>query len=437
MISPFVPVLVGGLLAAGCLWGAFYSFRRKRLIDDTPTSKTQGVFIGVAELKGSAESEQPFAGFLSGLPSVWNSWEAQEHWQRTVTETYRDAQGHMQTRTRTESGWKKVAGGGDSAPFYLKDESGLLRISPEGAKIQSKTTFDQTVRPDSELYYAKGPAEAISNSTHQRRFTETAIPLHAQLYVLGQARVRDDIAAAEIACDKKCPFFLISLKSEKQISSGYNWVIWAFSLAGLAVAVGAAAGWGATQFPAAVFRPVAFIAAAGIYALAGGLLWTWEVFNSLINLHHRVEQAWSQVDVQLKRRHDLIPNLVEAVQGYATHERDTQALLARMRSQLEATPPGVSGPDFLGLATMLRITVEKYPDLKASDNFLKLQASLADTEERIALARDYYNDVTTFYNTRLSIVPERFVAALARLKPAALMAAAGFERAPVKVDLQP
>jgi hypothetical protein len=95
----------------------------------------------------------------------------------------------------------------------------------------------------------------------------------------------------------------------------------------------------------------------------------------------------------------------------------------------------VRGPDYQGLAGMLRITVENYPDLKANEGFLKLQDSLVDTEERIALARDYYNDVTTFYNTRLSIVPERFVAGLARLRAATLMQAADFERAPVNVNL--
>jgi len=163
--------------------------------------------------------------------------------------------------------------------------------------------------------------------------------------------------------------------------------------------------------------------------------WVWTVYNSLINLHHRLEQGWSQVDVQLKRRHDLIPNLVETVEGYRDHESETQKLLTELRGQAEATPPGVAGPDFKGIAPMLRVIMERYPDLKASESFLRLQQALVDAEQRIALARDYFNDIATFYNTRLGIVPDRFVAGLARLHPATLMSAADFERAPIQVKL--
>jgi hypothetical protein len=84
---------------------------------------------------------------------------------------------------------------------------------------------------------------------------------------------------------------------------------------------------------------------------------------------------------------------------------------------------------------MLRVIIERYPDLKANESFLRLQQALVDAEQRIALARDYFNDVATFYNTRLAIVPDRFVAGLARLHPRTLMSAADFERAPIQVKL--
>ncbi len=109
--------------------------------------------------------------------------------------------------------------------------------------------------------------------------------------------------------------------------------------------------------------------------------------------------------------------------------------MAELRAQAEATPPGVAGPDFKGIAPMLRMVIERYPDLKASESFLRLQQALVDTEQRIALARDYFNSIATFYNTRLEIIPDRFAAALARLHPQALMSAADFERAPVQVKL--
>jgi hypothetical protein len=163
--------------------------------------------------------------------------------------------------------------------------------------------------------------------------------------------------------------------------------------------------------------------------------WLWTVYNSLISLRQRVQQGWSQVDIELKRRNDLIPNLVQVVEGYAAHERGLQELVARLRQQISATPPGVAGPDYAGFMPTLRATVESYPDLKASELFLKLQKELSDTEQRIALSRDYFNQIVTFYNTRLEIVPDTFLAKTMKLKPQTLMGAADFERAPVKVNL--
>ena len=435
IFSPLIPIAAGSLLAIGCLIGAFFNLRRKRLIDDLPTSKTQGVFIGLTELKGTAESEMPLTGYLSGVRCVMYTWHIEEHWSRTVTETYRDAQGNMKTRTRTESGWKRVADGGESAPFYLKDATGVIRLNPEGAEIQSNTSFDQTLRPGDPLYYGKGPPTSIANSTHQRRFHETAIPIHAMLYVMGQAREREDIVAAEIAKDKAALMFMISTRSEKQISSGYGRWFWAWLILGLLVSLGGGAGWAVlASFGSMIsWAPLGVIA--GGYLLVLLIIWIWTTYNSLIGLHQQVEQGWSQVEVQLKRRHDLIPNLVQIIEGYRKYENETQRVVTEMRGQMEATPPGVAGTDFKGLVRVLRILAERYPELKASESFLKLQEALVDTEQRIALARDYFNDIVTFYNTRLDIIPDRYAAALARLRPQALMVASDFERAPVKVNL--
>ncbi len=434
-ISPLIPILVGAVLAFGCLMGAFFVLRRKRTIDDLPTSKTQGVFIGLAELKGTAESEIPFTSYLGGVQCVLYNWQVEEQWRRTTTETYRDSQGNTHTRTRTETGWNKVDGGGESAPFYLKDDTGVIRIAPDGAKIQGNTTFNQTVNRSSPLYYDKGPATSIANSTHERRFHEEALPLHAVLYVLGQAREREDVVAAEIARDKAAPMFLISTRSEKQISSGYGRWFWFWVVLGLAVALGAGAGWAVVAATLGVIDWTPLLIMGLGYVALLLIIYVWTTYNTLINLHHRVEQGWSQVDVQLKRRHDLIPNLVQAVEGYRKYESETQQVLTEIRGQMEATPPGAPGLDFKGVVPLLKIIMERYPDLKASENFLKLQSSLVDTEQRIALARDYFNNIATFYNTRLAIIPDRFVAPLARLHPQALLSAQDFERAEVRVNL--
>jgi hypothetical protein len=157
------------------------------------------------------------------------------------------------------------------------------------------------------------------------------------------------------------------------------------------------------------------------------------VFNSMVDLRQRVNQAWSLVDVQLKRRYDLIPNLVNTVKGLRDYERTLQEELAALRSQAMATPPGVSGPDYAALTGTLVAIRERYPELKADAAFEKLQKNLADTETRIALARGYFNDIATQYNTRLQSVPDGWVAGLARMRPRALMEANDFERAPVPV----
>jgi len=432
-VLPLLSIVLGGLGALGCLVGAFRALRRKRLIDDVPTSRTQGVFIGLAELKGTAESEMPLTSYLAGTRCVQYAWQVDEHWSRTVHETYTDAKGHTHSRTRTESGWTKVAGDSQSIPFYLKDDTGVIRVVPEGATIHSITVFNETCSPNSDSYYGKGPARGVPNSTHRRRFHETALPLHAMLYVMGQARERKDVVAAEIANDKDAPMFVISTRTEKQLSTSHARWFWIWLILGLALAMGGTVGWSMLVKASIAWQPL--VAAAGGFIVALLLGWVWAVYNSLINLHHMVEQGWSQVDVQLKRRYDLIPNLLETVRGYRAYESEIQKLLAEMRTQTEATPPGVAGPDFKGIAPMLNVIVERYPELKANESFLRLQQALVDAEQRIAQARDYFNNIATFYNTRLDIIPDRFVGALARLRPRTLMAAADFERAPVQVRL--
>ncbi|MBP7053343.1 MAG: LemA family protein [Phycisphaerae bacterium] len=434
-IAPYCP-WAGGALALLCLWAALRANRHRRWVDDTPTSKTTGVFIGLVEVKGAAESRKPLLSHLAEQPCVWYSWSVEEHWSRTVTETYTDEKGRTQTRTRHESGWTTVANGGEQVlSFYLQDDLGVVQIRPEGAKIEPATIFHRTCGRGDPLYYQKGPAHAVADSDYERQFSETAILLHTPLYVMGQARERKDVVAAEIAADPKCPPFLISCRTEKQISSDLGIGYWIWGIVGLALAVGGVIAADAAQDEILRRGAMPYVAAAMVYVLAWALAWVWLVFNSLIGLRNRVSQAWSLVDVQLKRRHDLIPNLVAAVQRMSDHERQVQTEIAALRVQIEATPPGVAGPDYRACGKLLLAVQEEYPQLKAQDSFLSLQKNLTDTEQRIALASGYFNDIATYYNTRLERVPDRFVRGLAGLKPRTLMAANDFERAAVPVDL--
>ena len=432
-----LPATIGALFALGCLLLAFRSLWRQRLIDDLPTSKVRGVFIGLSELKGAAESETPLTSHLGETSCVQYRWSIEEHWSRIVTETYHDADGHMHTRTRQESGWKTVASGEKSIPFYLKDDTGVIRIVPERAEIQGITTFDKTCTRSDSLYFGKGPEREVADSDHRRRFKETAIPLHASLYVLGQARVREDIVAAEIAYSKKAPMFIISTRTEKQISSAFKrrFILWL--VLGVVLLFGGLITRDLIIYSriALLLQPYAIMAAGYLAAFAVGYVWT--LYNSFIQLRQRVQRAWSQVDIELKRRNDLIPNLVQCIDAYSHHERETQMLTAELREQLLATAPDQAGPDFKGIASSLLAVLEQYPELKANELYLKLQAALVETEQRIALARDYFNETATFYNNRLEMIPDRFIAAIGRLKPRRLMGFGDFERAPVQVNLAP
>ena len=134
------------------------------------------------------------------------------------------------------------------------------------------------------------------------------------------------------------------------------------------------------------------------------------VYNGLIKQRNRVENAWSQIDVQLKRRVDLIPNLVETVKGYAAHERETLDAVVRARNAAIAAPstPGAqaqANTELTGALRQLFALSEAYPDLKANQNFLALQEELTATEGRVAYARQFYNDSVKDYNIKLEAFP--------------------------------
>jgi len=421
--SPFI--LIGAaVIALVCLVVAFHFYRRRRFIDDTPTSKAEGVFIGLSELKGTAESETPLASYLAAARCVWYSYKVEEHWQRMSV----DAKG----RPTTQSGWSTVARGAKSVPIFLKDETGIIRVLPEGAEVHAQEVFKQEVKREDPLYYGKGPDTAVSGSTHRRRFTEQAIPLHASIYVIGQARVRADAVAAEIAVSKGS-LFIVSVHSEKQHSDRFRLWYWLWLGIGLVIAMaGAWVYFGQASSSTTVIG--AIITAGLIYLAATFIGWVWTAYNSLVNLRARVCQGFSQIDVELKRRADLIPNLVSAVEGYRSHESGLLELAAELRSQQNVTMDTQSS-GLKGLAAGLSIISEKYPDLKASQSFLALQKSLSEAEQRLALARDYYNSIATFYRTRLEIFPDGVLGRLLGFKPMALLEASTFERAPVEVNL--
>ncbi len=144
------------------------------------------------------------------------------------------------------------------------------------------------------------------------------------------------------------------------------------------------------------------------------------MYNSLIRLRNRVKNAWSQIDVQLKRRHNLIPNLVETAKGYMKHERETLEGITQARSK--AMGAGSVGEkstaerDLSGAMSKFFLVVENYPDLKANQNFLALQEELTSTENKIAFARQSYNDQVLFFNNKIEVFPSNIVAGMFNFK---------------------
>ena len=138
------------------------------------------------------------------------------------------------------------------------------------------------------------------------------------------------------------------------------------------------------------------------------------IYNALVRLRNQVDNAWSQIDVQLKRRHDLIPNLVETAKGYMEHERGTFEAITEARSRaMGANNPAEAGKAEGALTDALSkfmLVVENYPDLKANQNFLSLQETLTSTENKIAFARQGYNDQTLFYNNKIQMFPSNIIA---------------------------
>jgi len=162
-----------------------------------------------------------------------------------------------------------------------------------------------------------------------------------------------------------------------------------------------------------------WVIAAAVVTLAGGLVW---IYNGLVRRRNRVDATWSDIDVLLRRRHDLVPNLVAAVQGYAGHESQTMRAVAEAR----ASAVSAQGPRRIGDA-------EAYPQLKASNSFVQLQQQLTSTEDGVEHARQFYNDAVYGYNNAVQTLPGSLLAGALGFKAREFFQAAPKERAAVHV----
>ncbi|MCJ7788646.1 MAG: LemA family protein [Candidatus Atribacteria bacterium] len=175
----------------------------------------------------------------------------------------------------------------------------------------------------------------------------------------------------------------------------------------------------------------------GLIIIIFAVIWGVSTYNSLIILRGRVDNSWAQIDVQLKRRFDLIPNLVSSVKGYAQHEKETlEEVTASRTKYLSAKTPEEklgANSELSGALSRLFAVAESYPDLKASTNFLDLQKQLKDTEDKIGYSRQFYNDTAMKFNIAIVKVPTSIIAGLFGFKGRPYFKTEGEERENVEV----
>ena len=438
--------MVPAILVLASSWAALavaLNLKRKmRLLDDTPTSKALGVFIGEVEVEGVCVSEDPkrppFISYLAMFPCVYYRWEVGEHYRRGK-----------------ESGVEVVASGCPAGRFHLKDETGFILVNPAWAEIEACEIFNRTVSKSDPLYYAKGPRRAVKGSKDKRTFTEHALTVGMKVFIHGRASERRDVVAAQIAYEKKADLFSISYRGEGSIREAMFWKAMGWDFTGWFVSFNAVLvacvglgpvfkvyfgflsmivdkpdhsaemlieGWAVVS----PYLPHGIIIGVSLYLLAQVVGWVWMAFNSMIGLRNRVAQAYSLIDVQLKRRTDLIGRFVACVQGFREHEASVQTLVTAMRAQ-------AGGGAVKALAPSILAVIESYPEIRAQALFNDLSKQLIETEDRIALARGFHNNIATFYNTRIESIPNRYLAGLVKMKPEALFEAEGFTYHPATV----
>jgi len=362
-----------------------------------PTSKARGVFIGLTEMKGTAEREPAVYSRLAERECVWYSYTVEEHWRRVEQQTYRDSKGNFRTRTVVHSGWTTVEQDTSPYDFYIRDNTGAIRVWPQHAMVEPEDFLHHTCDTCDPMYYGKGPWEAIPNSTYRRRFVERGIPIGAQLYIIGTTREQEDSIQPEFAdADNEDPY-IISTKDEKSLALRKGICAKLLPPAGIAVLL-APSFLEETAFPHNIYNPALsfseqslFLHASLIYVVLW-LGWTfWQWYKEMVAARNRVAQSVAQVEVQLQRRYDLIRQLTDVVDAYSRHEQGMQERAAELRS--------------LAAGGEVNMLAETCPELKAQTLFGKLHREWEDTEERLALAREYRNTIGNFFNSCLQTFP--------------------------------
>jgi TRAP-type C4-dicarboxylate transport system permease small subunit len=364
----------------------FTRIKFKRCIENLPTTLTAGASYGLAEFKGTVElpeSEAPLKGPLSRQPCVQYHYKVSE-----------------KRGSGKKSKWVTIIDETRCHPFLCRDSEGTLFVDPKGAEIHS--------------------SHSSTRRMGRRRYTETRLEIGDPLYAIGEC-VIEPTRGDRLYLNKpegKYPFILSNL-TENQVmlrvaSLGLTLLNVSFAailLFGL-ILFGLGGSFAATDYlAAALFGPLFMsVVTLGLH------------YNDLIFLRERARRNWSNIDVSLKKRHDLVPRLQSITAGFAEHERSIQEDMTQLRNLYGQTPsrePNEIGQyiqnEHAALGKMLA-RVEAYPNLKSDKSFSFLTRSLILLENEIALMRNGYNDAVETYNTRIEVLPDLFFAKLFHFK---------------------
>lgn len=398
---------------------------RVHLIEDLPTTDVAGVVPGLNEVVGRAAAATPTTAPISGLPCVY--WEHQRY--------------RKDGRNRKKSVGKKRTGG--SGVFWLTDSSGSIRVFPTQADVVAEKVYDG-VEPawdgDASIVGRRmGAADTI-------HIVEQIVPEDAELYVLGPARPAQDSVELQIGRDRDgSDPLLISIESEERLLGRLK-LFSRFMLAGSFVStLTFAALWNQGERIMPLFRspkssalidpanaptPIEGIGDIELLPLVmAGWFWGLAVigvsavqrYNGLMLLRERAERAWSLIDVQLRRRHDLLPELERVMHASAAQERTVQTALADLRSAAAQAMPtdlgdsSVTAVDLLvarELTSFVQIfgVAERHPTLGSDMNFRHLRDQIVDTENRINRARHFYNMSVNALHDRAQTYPSAWIA---------------------------
>ena len=413
-------ILVATVLSLLLAW---WADRRRRVYADLETIPAAAVYAGRNEVKGRAWHPHPTISHQARVPCVVWRYELEEERKETRT----DSEG----KTTTHKVWKTIDTKSNERPhFELVDDSGSVRVVLAKASVSHRQLLSETFEVDDPRGFFEKLFSFGDNRTGRYRRTETGIAIGDEVFVTGEASLREDVVEPQL--DHGSPF-VVSTRSEDSHRNWLGFVTVAFTVIGVVTAgfAGRATetSWGVPVF---VGTAVALVLAAMLVTL----------YNRLTLQVQSAARAWSLIDVQLARRHDLIPRLATVAKALADHERVLLESLAITRTSLAGAPPTAEtiaradheAAEQTERIRQLLLVIEDYPELKADTAMLEVQRQIADAENRIASTRGFYNDSVTLLRNQRQTFPGLLVARIADRRRFALFTADGFDRTVPRIE---